>query len=97
MSFFKKNMFSVFLIAALAGIIYSNSFDASFHFDDQHSIVENYSIHRFDLKRIFFSSPRPILDITFAINYYFGKLNVFGYHVVNLLLHIANGDRKSVV
>ena len=91
MSFFKKNMFSVFLIAALAAIIYSNSFDASFHFDDQQSIVENYSIHRFDLKKIFSTSSRPILDITFAINYYFGKLNVFGYHVVNLLLHIANG------
>ncbi len=84
-------MFSILLIATVATIIYSNSFDASFHFDDQHSIVENYAIHRFDLKNIFSSSNRPILDITFALNYYFGKLDVFGYHLVNLILHIANG------
>jgi hypothetical protein len=90
MSDTKKNLLSILLIATLAAIIYSNSFYASFHFDDVTSIVENYSIHRFDLKEIF-SSSRPILELTFALNYYFGKLNVFGYHLVNLMLHIANG------
>ena len=87
----QKHLLAIFLISAIATIIYSNSFDCSFHFDDQHAIVENYAIHRFDLKEIFSSSNRPVLDITLAINYYFGKLNVFGYHLVNLLLHISNG------
>ncbi len=87
----KKNLFSTLLIATLAIIIYSNTFDASFHFDDTPAIVENYAIHRFDIKEIFSTSTRPILDLTFALNYYFGKLNVFGYHLVNLMLHIANG------
>jgi hypothetical protein len=87
----KKNILSVLLIATLATIIYSNSFYASFHFDDTPSIVENYAIHRFDLREIFSTSSRPILELTFALNYYFGKLNVFGYHLVNLMLHIANG------
>jgi hypothetical protein len=87
----KKNLLSILLIATLAAIIYSNTFDASFHFDDTQSIVENYAIHRFDLKEIFSTSSRPILDLTFALNYYFGKLNVFGYHLVNLMLHIVNG------
>ncbi|MBC2695979.1 MAG: hypothetical protein HF982_12045 [Desulfobacteraceae bacterium] len=87
----QKHFLAIFLISAIAGVIYSNSFDCSFHFDDQHAIVENYAIHRFDLKEIFSSSNRPILDITLAVNYYFGKLNVFGYHLVNLLLHISNG------
>ncbi len=91
MSLYKKNIFSVLLIFAVAFIIYSNSFDASFHFDDQHAIVENYTIHRFDLKNIFTYSGRPVLDFTFALNYYFGRLDVFGYHLVNLLLHISNG------
>ncbi|MBW2569569.1 MAG: hypothetical protein JRD93_09605 [Deltaproteobacteria bacterium] len=86
----KKNLFAIFLITAIAAVIYSNSFDCSFHFDDQHAIVENYAIHRFDVKQIF-SSSRPILDLTLAVNYYFGKLDVFGYHLVNLLLHISNG------
>jgi hypothetical protein len=87
----KKNLLSILLIATLAVIIYSNSFYASFHFDDIPAIVENYAIHRFDLKEIFSTSTRPVLDLTFALNYYFGKLNVFGYHLVNLMLHIANG------
>jgi len=86
----KKNVLAVLLITALAFIIYSNSFDCSFHFDDQHSIVENYRIQRFDLKKILRTN-RPVLDLTLALNYYFGKLNVFGYHLVNLLLHIFNG------
>ncbi len=86
----KKNVLAVMLITALAFIIYSNSFDCSFHFDDQHSIVENYRIQRFDLKKILHTN-RPVLELTLAANYYFGKLNVFGYHLVNLLLHIFNG------
>ncbi len=87
----KKIALSVILIATVAIIIYSNSFYASFHFDDQPTIVENYTIHRFDLKEIFSTSSRPILDLTFALNYYFGKLDVFGYHLVNIMLHIVNG------
>ena len=87
----QKHLLAIFLISAIATIIYSNSFDCSFHFDDQQAIVENYAVHRFDLKEIFSTSNRPILELTFAINYYFGKLNVFGYHLVNLLLHISNG------
>src|SRR4030042_1351517 len=87
----KKKVLSVILIATVAFIIYSNTFYSSFHFDDTPAIVENYAIHRFDLKEIFSTSSRPILDLTFALNYYFGKLDVFGYHMVNIILHIVNG------
>src|SRR4030042_4999434 len=87
----KKISLSVILIATVAVIIYSNTFVASFHFDDTPAIVENYAIHRFDLKEIFSTSSRPILDLTFALNYYFCKLDVFGYHLINIMLHIVNG------
>jgi hypothetical protein len=87
----KKKALSIILIATVAIIVYSNSFYASFHFDDTPAIVENYAIHRFDVREIFSTSSRPILDLTFALNYYFGKLDVFGYHLVNIILHIANG------
>ena len=36
-------------------------------------------------------NPRAIVDLTFALNYRAGKLNVFGYHLVNVLIHILNG------
>jgi len=87
----KKIVLSILLIAVVAFVIYSNTFYSSFHFDDSRAIAENYAIHRFDLKEIFSTSTRPVLDITFALNYYFGKLDVFGYHLVNIMLHIANG------
>ena len=30
---------------------------------------------------------RPIVSLTLALNYYFGRTNVMGYHIVNLLIH----------
>jgi tetratricopeptide (TPR) repeat protein len=29
--------------------------------------------------------------MSFALNYYFGELNTFGYHLVNVIIHILNG------
>ncbi|GAB4486915.1 MAG: hypothetical protein OHK006_15330 [Thermodesulfovibrionales bacterium] len=86
-----KIIFSIVLVCSLAGAVYANTFSSPFHFDDFHSIVENYSLHRFDLSQILKTSSRPVLDLTFALNYRFGKLDVFGYHLVNLFLHMANG------
>jgi len=84
---------AVFLICLTAALIYSNTFDAPFVFDDQHTVQENAKIR--DLHHYYTSdvlrSPRPLVDFTFALNYHFGKLNVFGYHLVNLLIHITNG------
>ncbi|MFA5779130.1 MAG: tetratricopeptide repeat protein [Elusimicrobiota bacterium] len=33
---------------------------------------------------------RPIVYFTFTLNYYLGKLNTFGYHLFNLVIHIFN-------
>ncbi len=80
-------------IACLATAIYSNTFYSPFVFDDLHSIVRNPKIkdisHFLTWKAITY--PRVLVDFTFALNYYFGELNVFGYHLVNLLIHIING------
>ena len=32
---------------------------------------------------------RPIVNLSFALNYAMGRLDVTGYHVVNVLVHIA--------
>jgi hypothetical protein len=37
------------------------------------------------------SSYRPIAKISFALNYYFHRYNVLGYHLVNILIHITTG------
>jgi protein O-mannosyl-transferase len=84
---------AVFLVCLVSGVIYSNTFQVPFVFDDQYSVQENEKIRylgNFYVPDVLLS-PRPVVDYTFALNYHFGKLQVFGYHFVNLLIHIANG------
>ncbi len=89
-------VFILFLI--VSGIVYFNSYNNGFHFDDIHHIVENRDLR--DLRNIpiyfidtdTFSNDdidhyRPLLLSTFAINYAIGRLNPAGYHIVNLLFH----------
>jgi hypothetical protein len=48
------------------------------------------------IKKVLFSDPgrpgglyRPVACLTFALNYYFGGLDVVGYHLMNLAIHIV--------
>jgi len=84
--------------------IYSNTFHASWHFDDRPNIVNNYHLHLKDLHpeslvRTLFNNPRdplkigermhrPVACLTFALNWYFGKDSVTGYHIINIIIHI---------
>jgi tetratricopeptide (TPR) repeat protein len=91
----------VSLLLLLIGlvIVYSNSFNCEWHLDDFDNIVENRNVHlerlSWDgLQRSFYGfAPtggylkRPLAYFSFALNYYFGQLEVTGYHVVNLAIH----------
>lgn len=78
------------LLALLAALIYSNTFSIPFLFDDLKNIVENQRIR--DLRNFLdFSGSRYVGYLSFALHYHFGGLDVFGYHLVNLLIHITNG------
>jgi len=82
----------VFLI-----VIYANSFQGTWQFDDEVNILENKNIHLKTLNwgeidKTFYGIQgnkldRPLAYLTFAINYYFGSLEVFGFHVVNFAIH----------
>lgn len=101
----KKRLFDfliILLLAVLAFIAYSNTFDASFQMDDDVNIVSNENVHMEELSwegllRAAFPGPddmvpqRPVALATFALNYYFGGLDVFGYHLVNIIIHIITG------
>lgn len=88
---FSTRPLRVFLfLSLLAALIYSDTFSASFHFDDRPNIVENFRIK--DISNFLdVSGTRYVGFLSFALNYHFGGLNVFGYHLVNLLIHITNG------
>ncbi len=98
---FSSRAFSFFLLSFLVFIIYSNTFNASWQMDDRPNIVDNPGL-RIDnlmpdsLWGTFFANQgkthalfRPLPCLTFALNWYAGRDNPFGYHVVNLGLHIA--------
>ncbi|MDP2921197.1 MAG: tetratricopeptide repeat protein [Candidatus Omnitrophota bacterium] len=81
-----------FILCCLGFIIYSNTFHSSFHFDDSSSIVKNANIKDLaDIKAIWnFWPTRFITFFSFGLNYHFNRLNVFGYHFVNLLIHLCS-------
>ncbi len=84
------HIFSISLILIISIAIYSNILSSRFVFDDIESIVENYKIR--DLSNFWPpSGNRYIGFLSFAINYHFGKLDVFGYHLFNIIIHIING------
>jgi len=82
------------IITLLALVVYANSLNGEFQFDDHEYIVKNASIHNIgDLGRITSILAQPVRVIpfyTFALNYHFHELNVFGYHLMNLIIHILN-------
>jgi protein O-mannosyl-transferase len=90
--FLKQNYKSlVITILILLGlIIYSDIFHNSFHFDDKFSITDNFAIRNIqNLRNIWnFWPVRFITLISFALNYHFHGLQVFGYYIVNILIHI---------
>ncbi len=90
-----KRPWAVILLILLAGIlVYVNTFQAPFVFDDGHAIVKNEVIKR--LENFYANSSgyeflpnRYIAYLTLALNYRFGGLDVTGYHAVNLGIHLA--------
>jgi hypothetical protein len=72
------------LIAVLCLLAYSNTFDAPFQFDDISSIETAKNFHSNVLIR------RSISRLTLTLNYRLHGMDVTGYHVVNLAIHILN-------
>ncbi len=81
-----------FFLPILIFFVYSNTLWSSFHFDDISSIVQNYAIKDiFNLKAIWnFWPTRFITYFSFAWNYHFHQLDVFGYHLLNIIIHILS-------
>jgi len=92
----RKYLFAIFSLSLAVFIIYSNSLTGEWHYDDHFNILENPNIRLTDislsnLQKTFYIDGRflrPLAYFSFAINYYFGQYNVFGYHLINLLIHL---------
>ena len=89
---------SLILIISIA--IYSNTLKNGFVYDDRFTIVENIFIKDWKnlpelFSKTYFSRSgeetyRPIVTLTYFIDYSLWGLKPFGYHLTNLLIHSAN-------
>jgi tetratricopeptide (TPR) repeat protein len=87
------------LIALAAVAAYANSLHGAFVFDDRASILDNATLRHFGEPGWLLATPgggttaqgRPVLNATLGLNYAIGGADPFGYHVVNLLIHILAG------
>lgn len=83
-------IFIILSIVLFTALIYSNSFNVPFQFDDVKRVVGIKAAQVLNIKEIFqYSKTRFLLYLTLALNFHFGHLNVFGYHVFNLAVHIT--------
>ena len=88
------------LLLLAVGLAHFNTLGNSFHFDDEHSLTENPHIRdlgnipAFFVRTDMFSRNvgsdmyRPLVLVSYALNYRVGGFEVRGYDVVNLLLHV---------
>ena len=96
------------LLFFCACLLYGNTLDHGFHYDDFHSVVHNPHIRSLANIPGFFTDPttfsvdpkqamfRPVLLFSYALNYAWGGDNPTGYHVVNGLLHGVNAVLVSL-
>ncbi len=91
-------------LVALAGwLVYGRALDGPFIYDDAASVNTNRSItelwpligaaeHPGPLNppEEMTTSGRPLVNLSLAVNYHFGKLNPFGYHLFNLIVHVLS-------
>jgi len=86
-------------LGVLLAWIYSPRFDAPFFFDDSATLIENPSIRQ--LWPLDDGGPldpppanpvhaRPLVNLSFAVNYHFGALHPNGYRKANVAIHFLS-------
>jgi tetratricopeptide (TPR) repeat protein len=78
--------------AALAVLVYLNALDNPFVYDDHRLVLENYSIRDpSNLRALLLNDVfRPVVNVSYALDYAIWRLKPFGYHLTSVLLHAAN-------
>lgn len=82
------NFFAAAIIVLVGLLAYSNTFHVPFVFDDNHALIENWSIRHPETLQ--FHAPRYLAYLSFALNYHLGGYAESGYHIVNLAIHLIS-------
>jgi len=94
------HLLKILLIAVLPLLLYTNSLRNGFVFDDGVTVVNNALIKDFrNLPKLaqkdYFNlsgemTYRPVVTLTYFLDYFLYGLKPWGYHLTNVLLHAAN-------
>lgn len=88
------------IVLVLVGFVtFANSFQNQFVWDDPAFFADNILVKSLNIPKIFTSNTvagaaiasdyyRPITSLTFGLDYQVWKLNPFGFHLTNTILHI---------
>lgn len=88
----KERLLSFLLIICAVSAVYYPALESPFQFDDEAGIILNPDIQ--DIKNIKAvlsckpELPRPLFNLSLALDFHFWRFNPFGYHLTGLLLHI---------
>ncbi len=84
--------YSKLIFISVIGLVYGNTFLNAFHFDDIPSILEKPWIRGLDKIPLFLHKGsfflRPLVILSFNINYAISEFQVWSYHLFNIIFHV---------
>lgn len=100
-SFPSESLTAILLIVIVSFAVYGNTLKNGFVYDDEFTIVNNtlikslYNLPKLFQKDYFTLSGegtyRPVVTLTYLLDYALYGLQPWGYHLTNVLLHVING------
>jgi len=87
-----NRILSIILIIVIGFFIYSHTLAYTFQYDDYPVIVNNPLIEESNIITIWnnlYNPSRFIAYVSFAANYAYGGLNVIGFRLTNIIIHIC--------
>jgi len=93
-----KSVYCYLIIIAVTFLVFSNTLENQFVFDDESVVVNNASIQTTANISKFFTAEegfhkvigkyyRPIVSATYAMDYAIWGLNPYGFHLTNIIIH----------
>ena len=93
-----RPVYSLLLLVLLGGVVYAVALRGPFIYDDYSAVRHNEHVHRiWPLDGLLATDPetplkaRPVVALTFALNWWLHGESVTGYHVVNVTIHVLCG------
>ncbi len=80
------------LLALLVGLAWANGLDGAFTYDDKVEVVGNRTIRTLEQWHavVGYNASRPLVILSWALDWRLWGLEPFGYHLVNVLIHALN-------